>query len=333
MATVSSHHALSSLAGATRQGHTRADLLKVVGINPQLASRPDARINDNQMTALVQLIWERLGDEFMGFTETPCKRGAFSFMLHAVRRCHDLREALRMGMRFYNLFTDDIRTELTEADDRATITIRFRRPELDDQHFYQDFWMVIWHRLASWLCGIPIPLIETAFAQSRPPHAAELMTMFPGEHRFEATANQLVFAPAYLDSPLIRDKAEVDEFLVRSPYNLLTIPGHDRSLKTRVAGLVTTSPAGSLEFPPLREVARRLHMSQQTLHRRLRDEDSSYQKIKDGIRRDLALNLLIQEQRPVYAVAEAVGFADARSFTRAFKHWTGMTPREYCRFL
>lgn len=333
MATISSHHALSSLEGAIRQGHAGTDLLKAAGINPQLASRPDARVNDNQMTALVQLIWERLGDEFMGFTENPCKRGAFAFMLHAIRRCHDLREALRMGMRFYKLFTDDIRTELVETGDRATVIICFRRPELDDKHFYQDFWMVIWHRLASWLCDTPIPLMETAFAQPRPPHALELMTMFPSEHRFATAENQLVFPVAYLDRPLTRSKAEVDRFLIDSPFNLLTIPGHDRSLKTQVAGLVTTSPAGSLEFPPLREVAHRLHMSQQTLHRRLQGEGSSYQKIKDNLRRDLALTQLVQEKRPVYAVAEAVGYADARSFTRAFKHWTGMTPREYCRFI
>jgi AraC-like DNA-binding protein len=333
LATISCHHARCSLEGARKQGYDTEVLFKKAGINPQLVALPNARINDNQMTALVQHTWEALGDEFMGFTETPCKRGAFSFMLHSVRRCYNLREALTVGMRFYNLFTEDIRTDLSEANETATITIEFRRPDLDSNHFYLEFWMVIWHRLASWLCGAPIPLIETSFVQPRPQHALELHTMFPGEQQFGDAKNRLVFSGDYLNASLIRNKNEVDEFLLQSPYNLLTIPGYDRSLKKRVTGLISTSQKGNLEFPPLWEIAARLNMSQQTLHRRLKKETSSYQKIKDNMRRDLALTKLIQEKRPVYEVAEAVGFSDARSFTRAFKNWTGLTPREYCRFL
>lgn len=333
MATISSHHALSSLEGATRQGHRPEALLQKAGINPQLLALPKARVNDNQMTRLVQLIWEATGDEFMGFTERPCKRGAFPFMLHSIRRCDNLREALTMGMRFYDLISDDISTELMEDEGRASIIISFKRPELDGSHFYQDFWMIIWHRLASWLCGTSIPLIETGFAQARPQHAPELLTMFPSEHHFDCAQNRLVFPGEHLNASLIRNKSEVDKFLIQSPYNLLTIPGHDQSLKKRVASQLGTSAEGYLEIPPLWEVAERFSMSQQTLHRRLRQEGSSYQKIKDSVRRDLALTKLMREKRPVYEVAEAVGFSDARSFTRAFKQWTGMTPREYCRFI
>ncbi|MGI9295069.1 MAG: AraC family transcriptional regulator [Pseudomonadales bacterium] len=333
MATISCHHVRNSLVGAQRQGHSAETLLIKAGINPQLVALPNARINDNQMTLLVQLIWEKLGDEFMGFTETPCKQGVFSFMVHTIRRCNNLREALKVGMRLYNLFTEDIHTELFEASENATIVIDFRRPDLDSNHFYQEFWMVIWHRLASWLCGIRIPLLETSFSQPCPEHALELNSMFPGEHHFDTAANRLVFSQEYLRSSLIRSKREVDDFLIHSPYNLLTIPGYDRSLQSKIVGLISLTPGGNLEFPPLEEIAKRMNMSPQTLHRRLKKEASNYQKIKDNMRRDLALTKLIQEKRPVYEVAEAVGFADARSFTRAFKHWTGLAPREYCRFL
>ena len=78
MATISCHHALSGLEGAVRHGHDREELLKTAGINPQLAVLPNARINDNQMTVLVQLVWECLGDEFMGFTLQTWR-----FLLHA----------------------------------------------------------------------------------------------------------------------------------------------------------------------------------------------------------------------------------------------------------
>lgn len=333
MATVSCHHALTSLDGAVRQGLQAADLLKAVGINPALAALPSARVNDEQMTALVQHIWARLDDEFMGFTATPCKRGSFAFMLHAIRRSYSLREALTMGMRFYQLSTEAIQTTLIEENEQATITIRLRDPELDDKSFYQEFWMVIWHRMASWLCGVSIPLIETRFVQAKPGHALELMTMFPSPHRFNASTNALVFPAEYLNCSLIRNRSEVDAFLVNSPYNLITIPGRDRSLRSRVGQLIKAASPGILRIPHLHTVAEQLHLSQQTLHRRLKEEGTSYQRIKNDLRRDEALRLLTQERRPVYEVAERVGFLDARSFTRAFKDWTGMTPIDYCRFL
>ena len=332
MATISGHHVLKSLEGAERQGHDGTLLLKAAGINPQLGRLARARVHDDQMTLLVQRIWKLLGDEFMGFTETPCKPGTFSFMLHSIRRCENLHEALTTGIRFYNLITEDIRTELAVDGPTASINIKFRRPELDSNHFYQDFWMVIWHRTASWLCGIPIPLVKTAFAQRRPSHSAELKIMFPSSHQFDATENRLTFSVEHLSAPLIRDKPQVKEFLKNSPRNLLTIPGYDLSLRQRVASLVATGE-GSLKLPPLAQIANMLNMSQQTLHRRLQDEDTSYQKIKDNVRRDMALTRLMNERQSVGEVAEAVGYSDARSFTRAFKVWTGMTPREYRRYL
>jgi AraC-like DNA-binding protein len=333
MATVSCHHALASLDGAIRQGFSGPKLLKAAGINPALLELPQARINDDQMTSLVQHIWATLGDEFMGFTVTPCKRGSFAFMLHTVCRCYSLREALITGLRFYQLCTEDIETTLTEENERATINISFRHPVKDEKSFYQEFWMVIWHRLASWLCGISIPLIETRFAQPKPMHAIELMTMFPSAHYFNAGDNALVFPAEYLNCSLIRNRSEVNDFLIRSPYNLLTIPGHDRSLRSKVEQLLRDAESLKYGFPRISVVADRLYMTQQTLHRRLKVEGSSFQRIKDGIRRDAALALLTQEGRPVFEVAEQVGFSDARSFTRAFKHWTGMSPREYRRFM
>ena len=75
------------------------------------------------------------------------------------------------------------------------------------------------------------------------------------------------------------------------------------------------------------------HLPGAVLCTRLLEESSSYQKVKDGMRRDLALTKLVQEGCSVSEVAELVGYSEARSFTRAFRNWTGLSPREYCRYL
>ena len=68
------------------------------------------------------------------------------------------------------------------------------------------------------------------------------------------------------------------------------------------------------------------------IDRQLKDEGTSYQKIKDDRRGELAINKLVTEKLAVVEVSELVGLAEPRSFTRAFKQWTGLTPRSYCKY-
>jgi AraC-like DNA-binding protein len=46
----------------------------------------------------------------------------------------------------------------------------------------------------------------------------------------------------------------------------------------------------------------------------------------DAVRRDLAMDLLLRTQRPIKQIAAEVSFQNEKSFMRAFKGWTGVTP-------
>ncbi|HCB13108.1 MAG TPA: AraC family transcriptional regulator, partial [Gammaproteobacteria bacterium] len=62
------------------------------------------------------------------------------------------------------------------------------------------------------------------------------------------------------------------------------------------------------------------------LHRQLQEEGTSLQALKNEIRRDRAVDLLNRTSRPIKQIAPAVGFLNEKSFSRAFKQWTGVTP-------
>jgi len=336
MATISCHHARAALGGLQGTSIDQVATLKAAGIHPKLVKLPMARISDQQMTSLVQIIWSQSHDEFMGFTEHPCELGAFAYMVNSIKRCESLREALTMGMRFYQLITKDIDTRLIEDGEQAAIEVRFARPELDAENFYQEFWLIIWHRLASWLCGVKIPLLQTQLmhrSDISDEHRSELSIMFPGQLHLQQSTNRLVFSRQHLNHPLIRNQAEINRFLKHSPSVLLTIPGDDQTFQHLITRHLNMKLAPPLEFPDISSLAKHFNISVQTLHRRLKQEGCSYQQIKDEIRRDLALTKLVRERLPIHQVAEIVGFSEARSFTRAFKNWTGLSPREYCKFL
>jgi AraC-like DNA-binding protein len=79
----------------------------------------------------------------------------------------------------------------------------------------------------------------------------------------------------------------------------------------------------------IERVARELGMSRQTLYRRLRDEGVTFEAILEAKRRQLAIRYLGLEGLSVKAVAYKLGFSDPAAFSRAFKRWTGVSPREF----
>ncbi len=81
------------------------------------------------------------------------------------------------------------------------------------------------------------------------------------------------------------------------------------------------------------DVARRLHISPSTLRRRLRSEQTSYQKLLDRARRYRCKKALSRRWLPGKTIAGDLGFSQPNSFYRAFGRWTGMSYSEYKRQL
>jgi AraC-like DNA-binding protein len=81
----------------------------------------------------------------------------------------------------------------------------------------------------------------------------------------------------------------------------------------------------------LAETAAALHMTPRTLMRRLAQDGTSFQDIKDALRRDMAIRDLRAGRKSIEAIAQEVGFSSAANFHRAFRRWTGATPSAYRR--
>ena len=329
MATIGIHYVNAALTGSTKAGCDPEQLLAEAGIKPSLLQQPDARVHADQMTRLVQAVWRELGDEFMGFVGERCKNGVFALMAETVSHCNTLRNMLDTGIRFYNLFCSGIEMSLQEQGELAELSVRFTQPQLDPQHFYREFWLVIWHRFPSWYIGESIHLSAVDLDYPVPGYEQELRYIFPCQLNFDRPTCKLVFLRNYLDKPLIRSELELKAFLTNSPADLMTIPGEDHSLAAQIQRMILKLDGDHLQFPKIEVLARMLRISPQTLHRRLLADGTSYQQIKNHIRRDIAISKLVKEKCSVDDVSRIVGFSEPSSFTRAFKQWTGMSPRDY----
>lgn len=83
--------------------------------------------------------------------------------------------------------------------------------------------------------------------------------------------------------------------------------------------------------PDIETTAAALHYSRRTLTRHLKEENTTFQQIKDRVRYTAAMQLLANSTLSIHAIAAKIGFTHPTTFHRAFKKWTGTTPLAYQR--
>jgi AraC-like DNA-binding protein len=81
--------------------------------------------------------------------------------------------------------------------------------------------------------------------------------------------------------------------------------------------------------PSAQELASALGMSQRSFQRKLGELGLTYQKVLDEIRHELARRYLDDQSKSVTEIAFLLGFSEQSAFTRAFRHWSGMSPSIY----
>ena len=308
-------------------------MLARAGINPAIIWLTTHRIHTDQVARLFRSVQQELDDEFMGFTGKPVKYGIFELFCEISIHCVTLGDLLEKMINFYSLITDSIEIDLSvDQGNVAKLGFNFKHPELDPDDFLAQYLLVIWHRFPSWYIEETIRLKGASFSHQVPSYIDELKIMFPGTLSFGKMSNSISFDAKYLEKSLVRTHKEIKEFLVHHPANIMTIPGGQSTLESRIEREIIDGDSSKLYFPKVSILAEKLSMSSLMLYRKLKYEGTSYQKIKDDMRRELAINKLVTEKLSVEEVSELVGFAEPRSFTRAFKQWTGFTPRSYCKY-
>jgi AraC-like DNA-binding protein len=129
---------------------------------------------------------------------------------------------------------------------------------------------------------------------------------------------------------VIQDEATLRKFLRTAPRSVFLKYKNEDSWTARVRRRLRGS-IGTSVWPVLDDVAREFHVSATTLRRKLDAEGTSYQGIKDELRRDAAVHHLCGTRLSIADIASALGFQETSAFHRAFKRWSGVQPGEYRR--
>lgn len=317
------------LRAAQKHGCDTSRLLADIDVSPELLTEERARIPATSYIAFSNYLTDMLDDESCGLMQQRTKPGTFAMMCHAAISCSTLGKFLQRCADFNALVTDCIRIEITRDGERASYSVIAQQGMVDEDEYIVKVLLGIAHRLASWAIGQPLVLESVSIARERPSYANEYNFMFLAPIQFGQASNSIHFSANYLDMPIVRDEQDLEQFLSQASAQLMSSPDASRSLVTQVRSLVKNDVNG--QFPEFESIAESFHLTTATLRRRLRAQGSSYQQIKDDVRRDTAIYHLSRGALSMEQVAESVGFSEPTSFFRAFKRWTGVTPRVYIK--
>lgn len=317
------------LSGLPRSGLNPEEMLNRAGIAKELLRKTDARIPVARYAALYRLINEQLDDEAFALFSHPLRRGSFEFLCRSALSATNLEEALQRIARFLHIVLDDLSVAVEKIPGAALLVITQQQPlpvSAPGRVFAFEWLLRLIHGLAAWLVARPLALDTVNFPYPPPPHAADYALVFAPHYGFDAHRLEARFPLDSLALPIRRDEAALRSFLVDAPASITTLYRRDRALALRVRSALRDALP---EHRPLPDIARALFLSQRTLHRRLQEEGTSFQAIKDVMRRDLANEWLSKTALPISRIAADLGYADASAFYRAFSAWTGEGPREY----
>ncbi|MEY1662190.1 AraC family transcriptional regulator [Isoalcanivorax beigongshangi] len=327
--TIAIDRVIRVLQAAARGGASIPQLLEAADIPRRVLDDPAARIEQAAFIRLMMEVMRQTQDEFLGFGQgRKSKPGTFSMMAHAVINCPTLGHAIERGTRFYDLFDLDVRVSLEQQGEHAWLQVD-ASPRLDFREVIVDAWLFLSLRFMSWLVGKGLQAQRVEFDFSRHAPEGEFRSTFTAPVEFDQPHNRMVFAAECLELPLVQNQLSLSRFLRDSLAQLMDDNVHNVGLPAQIRTIISNEYGNS--FPDFSEICEKLNMTPQTLRRRLKDGNTSYQEIKDSIRKDASVYYLSKAELSIDEIALLMGFSEASSFHRAFKKWTGKTPSVYRR--
>lgn len=164
-----------------------------------------------------------------------------------------------------------------------------------------------------------------SFAHTEPGYRSEYDRIFQMPIQFGAERNAIMFGEELLSVRVAPPNKYVSRLVKRQAEGLLQRLDGASSARSQVEKLLM--PMLHTGGANIDAVARKLGVSRQTLFRKLRGEGVTFEKILEEMRYRLALQCLQREKISVNETAYRVGFSDPAAFSRAFKRWTGSSPR------
>ena len=285
------------------------------------------------------------------FGTTPWGAGvgsmSFRLMCYTMISCTTLGEALNRATEFCT-FASQVSGHLIELTPAAgepprgqlsyqfnhhAASATFAPHEWNRSEHYESFVLSsglrVWASICGWLIGRTLQLetVQVAAPAANEKVQKILEANFVCPIEFGSKSSFMVLPASELSQKVVQDNQSLENFLTHVQYQFWVENQSPSTTSNAIRSMI--SKVSGADLPQFDRIAERLGMSSSTLRRRLMEEDTSYQKIKDDCRKSMAIDYLHQYDYKIHEIGDLLGFAETSSFVRSFKKWTGMTPKAY----
>ncbi|MDD3763133.1 MAG: AraC family transcriptional regulator [Nevskiales bacterium] len=307
-------------------GHDPDAWFDGTGLSAAQSHEPNQHVSYRQAMTIIRRALRAFGDVGLGLAvggrESLSSFGMLGFAMMSSRTFGD---AVAVGLEYHQISGSLLDVHMQRSGGAVALVARERFPEAELLPFLCEEAFASMSNVSRAMLGARHRLLRAEFAYPAPRYVHAYEAAFDCPLRFGAAANRMWFDAGLLDEPL-------------ATYNPISLAEALRACRAQAASVTTaTEMLASLERwlrprlgrnPGAAEAARALHMTERTLRRRLAGEGTSFRALHDLLRAERARQLLADPLRSIAEVGAELGYSDGREFRRAFKRWTGLTPRE-----
>lgn len=332
--TVSGYMTRSVIQFAAYQGVDVEELYTTIGLDPSLLTLPDERIPNSLHYAVWREVVKQSGDENFGLHLGEALRlSNYGILGYVLLNCSTLAEVFEKYCRYTCLCCQSILVQLSVADGLAFFecsSVSEFAPDRDqlerDRYDTESTFAAALVAIEA-LTGKPLRLIGAWFRHQPPANLSEYDRIFQTHLKFSMPVNRLIFDAACLNWSILSSNAHLLPLFEQQAEAMLSALNQGDRYTQKVAQAIVQQLKGDL--PTIQEIAAELAISTRHLQRELQAEGTSFQKLLDGVRQELALQYLKDPTVPIHAIAFLLGFSAPSAFNRAFKRWTGTAPGSY----
>lgn len=309
---------------AAARGVPAPQLIQATGFDPSICDDPDARIP----LALEMRLWDTAAElgkdaDFGLHAAEAIRPGAFDVLDYAVRTAPNLGEALKRIVRYNRLVHDIAEFRVVEHMDTVCIEHRFSAVGIRPCRHASEFTLASLLVIGGQMTGVALHPLAVAFAHAQPEQTNEHRRLFGLPPQFGAAVSSLTLPRTILDQPVSGADAGLSRIVTAHAEQLLAA-----CATPDIVGSVHSLLAANMSNGPMKlsEVAQQLHLGERSLQRRLESGGTSFIRLVDEVRKELALRYIDDQHLALGEIAYLLGFAEPSPFHRAFKRWTGITP-------
>jgi AraC-like DNA-binding protein len=246
--------------------------------------------------------------------------------------CATIGEAFDRTLHYSRLYTHGALYEMDVDREATRITWLPWPGELDDIGYRaaMDYHMANMEQAIRQLGLSPPRPVEVRLRHAAPSDAADAaayLAFYGVAPRFGSARYELVYPPGLRDVPVTTFNSRLRDYFVRECEQMIEKLGANAGLAAQVRktliGVMDGGDSG------IEAIANRLGMSTRSLQRKLSEEQTSYNDLLAEVREEFAKRYLARGTLTASEVAYLIGFTEPPAFFKAFKRWTGLTPREF----